>query len=399
MKKWYFTPIVLLIALCILVLSGCNPAASPTTGTKLEPIKIGSLLPLTGPFAQWGKGMQNGQNLALEMENNQVAGHPVQIIFEDEGGLDTTVALQKAKKLVQSDKVDVVLGPFYGSSAFTVMPYTSSVPIVNIKASEPFLDKDEIGNKYAFWMCPSYYDNTYPLGLWAYDNGIRTASSIGSDFNCGYQFLDGFKDAFASKGGKVIQELWAPLMETNYVPYLSKLQPADAFANDALATQNHLALYKQYYDLGLDKKFPLIINTENDPLGPILDQLGDMSLGSIESDRYLPTLDDPEAKKFTSAFESKYGYTPDDKASNCYATIKVLFTALRANGVDTSPDNLKAALLKVKMNVPAGAFSFSEGRIAMLPIRIVKVVKSGSSYALEVVKEYPPEKPHIKTYP
>src|SRR5437764_9568737 len=73
------------------------------------PIKIGMLAPLTGAFAQVGKDMVNGTELYLDEIGRQIAGRKVELIVEDDEGLPAT-ALNKARKLVDSDRVHVLTG-------------------------------------------------------------------------------------------------------------------------------------------------------------------------------------------------------------------------------------------------------------------------------------------------
>ena len=362
-------------------------------------IKIGALVPLTGPFAMWGKMFQNSMEMVLDEAGWKVAGKKIEFIVEDEGGVDVSLCLEKAKKLVEADRIDILMGPFFGSSAFTVMPYTSSIPLINVKWSEPDKKKDEIGNKYAFWVALSYSDNTYPLGIYAYEEkGIRTISTIGSDYACAYDFVGGFTEAFKSKGGKVLQQKWAPLTEVDYSPYLSNLKVADAFVCGALGPPAKLPLFAQYDELGLFKKMPIFIS-EIGTLPPmVMQEMGDKIIGIIGIQKFLKDLN-PESKKFYKSYVAKYKAEPDEKACDAYNGMKVVLKALETNGGNTDPDNLKKALLGVKMNLPTGPFQFSKGRIGMQPLRVVEVQKVAGKLQWVAIKEYPPMEPHIKIYP
>jgi len=267
------------VIICLTLLLLCAPF-SPASAKSGKAIKIGILLPLTGPYAMWGKMFRNSMEVALDQVNWQVAGRKVELRIEDEGGEDVSMALEKAKKLVEADRVGLLMGPFYGGSAFSVLPYTSSIPMVNVKWSEPGKDKNELGNKYAFWVSPSYCDTTYPLGLYAYEeDGVRTVVSIGSDYACGYDFVAGFTDAFKSKGGKVVQQQWAPLTETDYSPYLSNLKMADAMVVGTLGPQAKLTLFAQYDQLGLFKKMPIYIAEGGTLPPPLMQEMGDKIIG------------------------------------------------------------------------------------------------------------------------
>lgn len=386
--------------LCLAVILTTMPLSPGYAKSKdKNVIKIGALLPLTGPFAMWGKMFQNSMELVLDEAGWKVAGKKIEFIPEDEGGVDVSLCLEKAKKLVEADRVDIMMGPFFGSSAFTVLPYTSSIPLVNVKWSEPDKGKEELGNKYAFWVPMSYYDNTYPLGIYAYEEkGIRTVVSIGSDYACAYDFVGGFTDGFKSKGGKVIQQQWAPLTEADYSPYLSNLKEADAFVCGALGPAAKLPLFAQYDELGLFKKMPIFISEIGTLPPPVMQEMGDKIIGIIGIQKFLKDLN-PIAEKFFNSYVSKYKGEPDEKACDAYNGMQVVLKALETNGGNTDPDDLKKALLGVKMNIATGPFQFSEGRIGMQAVRVVQVQKVAGKLQWVPIKEYPPLKPHIKTYP
>jgi branched-chain amino acid transport system substrate-binding protein len=386
--------------LCLAMILATMPLSPGYAKSKdKNVIKIGALVPLTGDSAMWGKGFKNSMELALDETGWKVAGKKIEFIVEDEGAQDVSLCLEKAKKLVEADQVDIMMGPFFGGSAFTVLPYTSSIPIVNVKWSEPNKSKDELGNKYAFWVPMTYSDNTYPLGIYAYEEkGIRTVSTIGSDFSVGYDFMGGFTDAFKSKGGKVIQQQWAPLIEADYSPFLSNLKEADAWVVSCLGPRSKMPLFAQYDELGLFKKMPVYIS-EPAPLSPaVLQQMGDKIIGVKSIAKFLKD-QNPEAEKFFKSYVAKYKGEPDEKACDAYNGMMVVLEALKNNGGNTDPDNLKKALLGVKMNLPSGPFQFSEGRIGMQYARVVEVQKVGGKLDWVSIKEYPQVKPHIKTYP
>lgn len=368
-----------------------KPAAPPQPPSA--PIKIGALLPLTGSFAMWGETFKNNIQYALDESGKKVAGRPVELLIEDEGGQDVTMALAKAKKLVESDKVGVLMGPFYTGSCLAVFPYASKVPIVTMKYAS--VAQDEIAPDYIFSAGVRYNDATYYLGQYAYDvMGLRTVTTIGSDFAAGQIFMKGFVDAFTAKGGKVIQQQWAPLTETDYSPYLSNLKTADALISSCLGPQAKLVLFKQYEELGLFKKMPIVLAEAGPIPDPVMQQMGDKIIGMVGPNLYLTFLDNPTNKSFLQAYKAKFKQDPDNMAVTAYASMVSVLKGLEATNGDTTPGKLKAALVNVKMDMPQGKFAFSPRRVAAQDLFITKIEKVDGVLKWTLAKTYPQIQPY-----
>src|SRR5262249_22089630 len=107
----------LAVLFTLTVLSGL--AVAPAQAQK-EPIKIGLLNSITGPLAVNGTEINEGIKLYWEDEmGGQVAGRPVRLIVEDDEG-KADVGLTKTRKLVESDRVHVILGPVSTAVALAI---------------------------------------------------------------------------------------------------------------------------------------------------------------------------------------------------------------------------------------------------------------------------------------
>jgi len=126
--------------------------AKPKPAPTAEPIKIGVLLPFTGAIADYGPLCKDGVELRFEQANYQVAGRPVKLIIEDDA-TDASIALEKAKKLVEVDRVGLVIGPIMSSMAMAlaVADYVyviSKGVIVHESAAGDFKENEAVKSKY-----------------------------------------------------------------------------------------------------------------------------------------------------------------------------------------------------------------------------------------------------------
>ena len=94
-------------------------AASGAVFSQRGPIKIGLLVPSTGPLSANGKEMANGITLYLEEQNHQLAGREAKLIVEDTEG-KPPIALNKARALAESHGVHVIVGPLATAEAYAL---------------------------------------------------------------------------------------------------------------------------------------------------------------------------------------------------------------------------------------------------------------------------------------
>jgi len=381
--------IVLIVAL---TLSGC--ATSTQAPKSSGPIKIGALFPLTGPYAMWGGWFKDGVPFALDEVNWQVAGRKINVTIEDEGGEDISVALEKTKKLVESDKVDIILGPFYGGARMAVYPYTSKIPILAVSAWNTSIA--EAQNKYTIWTVQSYVDSQAPLGIYAYDKlGLRTVVSIGADYACPYEFTQGVTDTFQEKGGKLLQQQWAPLTETDYTPYLVSMKAADAMISTCLGPPAMMTLYKQFAQLGLNKKYRMMQAEDGAIPQFVMDDIGGVMLGTLQCNSYHYKVDNPANKKYVAAFQAKFKRMPEAMDAYIYVAIQTILAGLEATGGDTNPDKLYSAITKLKLDTIEGPLSFIPEGQPITNHYILEVKNVGGKYTQEILETIKSSTPRI----
>ena len=385
--------LIVVSCICLVLILAAVPFMSACAKpAPVQPIKIGFLMPLTGPYALWGSWFKNMSSFALDEVNWEVAGRPIEAIIEDEGGEDVSVALEKVKKLVEADKIDLLLGPFYGPSHIALYPYTSSLPLPAI-AQYPAVV--EVENEYVVWVQPTYVDSQRPLGAYAYDKlGLRTVATLGSDYSCPYEFTQGFTDAFQEKGGKVVQQQWAPLTETDYNPYLVALKEADALVSTCLGPPAMMTLYSQIGELGLHKKLR-IFQAEGGAIPEfVMDEIGDIMLGTMQCIGYHYSIDNPANRKYVAAFQAKYERMPDAMDAYYYTFMQTALAALEATGGDTDPDKLYQAMLNVELDTVTGHLSYIPEGVPIVDIYITEVQKVDGkvqTVVIETMKNVPPK--------
>jgi len=123
--KWKVLCLIVAMVMLVPLLAAARALA------EKEPIKIGFMSDFTGPLTEHGIAGKQGAILAMEKINYKVDGRPIEFIIEDEAS-DPAVAMDKARKLVETDKVCMLLGPFHGGCCGAIAGYASKVKIPNL---------------------------------------------------------------------------------------------------------------------------------------------------------------------------------------------------------------------------------------------------------------------------
>lgn len=367
--------------------------------TSTRPIKIGVLLPLTGPEAGLGEKFRNAMELALEMENGKVRERPVRLVFEDEGYQDILITLEKAKKLIVSDKVDLILGPFRDDANLSVTQLIASLPLVNVKWSPTGYSHLAMRYKYVFWTSQLNQSSLYPLGVYAFDLDIRAVTTLSADDADALDSIQGFVDGFRFSGGKITPQQVAPLDETDYFPYLSNMRAASAVVCSLPEDPAKLAFFKQYAQEGFWGHKSVFIAQVGGLSPAIMQEIGDNIIGAAVVEKYLPELKNAENQKFLEAYRKKFQTDPDNYACEAYNGMRVVLEALRIAGGNTYPDVLGPILHTRELELPTGYFRFAQNRTGIQPLRICLVVKFDGRYQLDVQKEVPPTEFYWQYYP
>jgi branched-chain amino acid transport system substrate-binding protein len=411
--KRIITFIVILSLVVVAVLTACQKAAAPTpvptavpttpaakpvtpapttpapkATTPAPPIKIGLLIPLTGGLLHEGPAVRKGAELALEHYGGVVAGRKIEYVIED-SATDPTTALDKARKLVEKDGVPIIIGPQHSGVTQAVQPYLMEKKIISLKSRQfpiPLTQKFP----YLFVVDGTQQQVTAPMGDYVFNElKFKTATTLTSDYVAGREFMAGFVNRFKEIGGTIVQEQFAPVDAMDWAPYLSNLKAADVFVAWT-GGPGGPRLLKQWVEYGINKKMPLhtcyisgILNEDTLP------GIGDICIGAAGPSSYASTVDNPLNKKVVADYRRKYNERPADSGiMGGYVNAQVAFEALKATNGDTNPDKLKEAIMKLRIDTPAGPIRFNQDKLGILNVYICKVAKEGGEYFWQVVKTY-----------
>jgi branched-chain amino acid transport system substrate-binding protein len=245
MKKWYLLSIII----AILIASGCTGEKAQQ---KQEDIKVGVLITYTGGLGPIGEGMANGAKLA-EMEINNkgiIKGSNVTLIIEDTG-TDPAKAAEAARKLIDFDKVQVIIGGVGSSETLAVAPYAEKSKVVMISPSSTNLKITDAGD-YIFRVVPSDLLQGEAIASLALVENYTTAATLVENNDYGIGMEDVFKKHFTGQVTSIRYEKG----KGDYRTEIESIKKADP---DVIIYVGYPAdasvILKQAGELGLKKKW------------------------------------------------------------------------------------------------------------------------------------------------
>ncbi len=365
-------------------------AAAAATFTGLAwaqgaPIKIGVLATLEGPFAAGGADGMRGAELAIKQRGGMVAGRRIEMV-KASSNANPDVAVNAVRKLVEQDKVDIVVGPLSGGEGIAVKDYSKTQPNMTFinggsGAQATTLDSPSpnffrFNTEGAQWMVG--------LGKAAIDKGYKRVMVIAEDYAFPYSQVQGFMSEFCRLGGKVPTKAWVPLGGKDYSSVMARI-PKDVDALlVVLGGADAVNFLNQYEAAGGDK--PLMggsITVSQDVLN-YRGKRRDSLVGTLSAGPYADSFDGADWKAFVADYQRNYpvsagGYpSPSLFALVYYTNMKAALDALDAVKGDLSGGQAKFrdTLSKLELKMPTGTVKLDANRQAI-----------GSTFVTEVVKD------------
>jgi branched-chain amino acid transport system substrate-binding protein len=296
-----------------------------------DPIRIGLILPYTGPFSYMGRQVGAGVSLYLAEHGDTVAGRKVEVVIKDDAGVPNTTR-RLAQELVVNDKVAVLAGFGLSPQAFAAAPIATQAktPMVVMQAATSSITEK---SPYIVRTSMTLPQVTVPVAEWAANNKIHKVVSLVSDFAPGIDAETWFKNKFTAKGGEVVSALRMPMITNDFAPFLQRAMDAkpDAVFVFLPAGDSAAIFMKQFAERGMDKAGIKVLGPGDVVDDDVLGQMGDAALGTITSHHYSAAHPSAMNKKFVEAFEkANKGMRPSFMAVGGYDGMRVIMEGLKA---------------------------------------------------------------------
>src|SRR5438132_969373 len=200
-------------------------ASLPRSALAADPVKIGLILPLTGPFASTGRQTQAGVRLFMQRNGDTVAGRKIELIVKDDTGLAPETTKRIAQELVVQEKVAILAGFGLTPLALATAPVATEakVPMVVMCAGTSIIPQRSPFIVRTGFTLPQ---NTAPIADWAAKNKIKKVVTIVTDYAPGLESEKVFLKRFGDAGGKIYESIRTPLQNPDFAPFLQRATDA-----------------------------------------------------------------------------------------------------------------------------------------------------------------------------
>ncbi|WNJ93713.1 ABC transporter substrate-binding protein [Bosea sp. 685] len=360
-------------------------ASAPAQAQAQQTVKIGLILPMTGPFAgAIGRQIEAAAKLYIAQNGASVAGKTIELIVKDDTGTPD-VTRRIAQELLVNDKVSFLAGFGLTPLAFAVAPLAtqSKTPQIVMAAGT-----SSITEQSPFIVRTSFTLPQVTIGIadWASKNGIKKAMTLVADYGPGLDAEKAFKERLTAAGGEITGEIRIPLRNPDFSPFLQRVTDAkpDAlfvFVPSGLGVQ----FMKQFVERGLDKSGIRLIATGDVTDDESLDSMGDVTLGLVTTHHYSAAHPSPENKAFVEAFRKAANVRPNFMAVGGWDGMHLIYQALKKTNGDTDGTKLVEAMKGMSWVSPRGPISIDpKTRDIIQNVYVRKVEKvNGELYNVE----------------
>ena len=296
-----------------------------------EPVKIGLDNPLTGTYAATGKNELIGCQLALEQINAKggILGRQAQLLVEDSTSGDAGTAVQKARKLIERDKVNFLLGNVNSALALAMADVSSEKGVLHIV---PGGHTDAVTGASCHWnvfrVCNTTQMEANAVTPTLIKNAGKKWYFITPDYSFGHTLQAGLEKAGTKAGYTKVGGDLTPLGTTDFSSYLIKAQAANPDVIIFLTQGDDMVnALKQAVQFGLDKRFHLAGGQQE--LEALQGLPPEARIGTWVFEWYWNQPDVPHVKDFVDAIKKKTGRVPT--ARTWFGFVSTWSCALAAN--------------------------------------------------------------------
>jgi branched-chain amino acid transport system substrate-binding protein len=357
------------------------PGTVQQATAQQKTVKIGFVSTFSGPTAAIGNDMRNAFELGLDHLGRKIGGLPVEVIYEDDTQ-KPDVGVQKTQKLIESDKVDFIVGYIWSNVLLaSLKPLVDSKTITVVTNAGASAFAGELCSPYVF--STSWQNDQTPeaMGMYMNQKGVKSVFMIGPNYAAGKDMLAGLKITY--KGQVLGEELTRWPDQLDFSAELSKARASGAEAIYVFYPGGAgVQFVTQYAQSGLRGRIPLYQVFTIDELS--IPRLKELSLGVPGAQEWVNDLPNEVNKKFVADYIAKYKLRPSYYGAQTYDAVSLLDSAVTAvKGDPSKKEEMRKEMEKANFKSVRGNFKFGNNHIPIQNFYLQDVVKQGDDYVLK----------------
>lgn len=343
-------------------------------GAQTSKLRVGLMLPFTGTFAQLGTSNSNGFRMAIQEQGGKLGGREVEFVTVDDEA-EPSKAIENANKLVQKERVDVLVGTVHSGVQMGVQKVARESGVLNIVCNAGLhAATRELCAPNIFRSSFSNSQASFPLGHALMARGLRKVVWITWKYAAGDESFEGFDEGYKKAGGSIIKSIGVPFPSVEFQAQLSEIASLKPDAVVAYFAGGGAAKFiKDYAAAGLKGRIPLYgpgFLTES-----ILDAVGTDAEGIMTTLHYSDSLQTPRNQQFRLAYAKTFRSQPDVYAVHGYDAGQLLIQGANAVKGDLSKKaELYKAMESAVIDSPRGKFTLSKAHNPVQDIYLRQVV-------------------------
>ncbi len=349
-------------------------------------VRVGLMLPYTGTFAQLGVAIENGVRLAINEKGGKLGGREIEW-FKVDDEAEPSKGVENANKLVQRDKVDVLIGTVHSGVQMGIQRVVRQsgtlclIPNAGVHAATRELCAPNV-----FRTSFSNSQPTLALGEAMVKKGHKKAVWITWKYAAGDEAFEGFKESYTKAGGTIVKELGLPFPQVEFQALLTEIASLKPDAVACFFAGGGAAKFiRDYAAAGLKGRIPLYGSgflTEG-----VLDAAGPAADGIITTMHYADSLNTPRDNKFRLEYAKAFRMQPDVYAVQGYDTGLLLSQGMAAvKGDLTKKAALYKAMETATIDSPRGKWTMSKSHNPIQDMYL-RVVENKENKVIGVAKK------------
>lgn len=358
--------------------------AAGATAASAEPLKVGVLATLEGTYTALGEDGVRGIRTALAQAGGAAGGREIELVI---ASTDTSPdsAVRAARKVVEQDGVEVVIGPLSGSEGIAIRDYAKTQPGVTFingaSGAQETTYVDPSDNFFRYNMDGAQWS----AGLGEYlfnEKGYETIATVGEDYSFVYTQVFGLVTEFCQAGGEVTERLWVPLGTKDFGSIIAAL-PDDVDAIYlGLGGGDAVNFLNQYQQAGGDAN---LIGGTIMVDGTVLSSKGSAKealIGVPSAGPQADTWDDPKWQEYVKAYQDEF--PPEERfpipsllGTGYYNATNAMLQCVEdvAGDLGDEQAGFRECLSTLELDAPNGKITLDENRQAV-----------GTNFVSEVVE-------------